>query len=140
MSAFNSLASALHLLGKSIDPNSITKVVMTFEHVPSDLIGVLEGEWHLQVILTGTKGLSEEGVQLGYTREFGGSGMTEEVAFKEVANLVKGEIKNFLHLREEETKFAEQAMMTVCSEQNPDLASMWPSTDASGTVEPSSET
>lgn len=128
MSPFNSLTSALHLLGKVIDPPSITKVTMTFEHAPSDF-GATDGDWKLKVSLIGIKDISETGVSIAFTQEFTGSGSTEVEAFDQAFKHVKGTIENFLRLRIEETKFAQQAMMTVSSPQNPDLASMWPSSD-----------
>ena len=129
MSAFSSLASALHLFGKSIDPQSVTKVSMSFEHTPSDLPGMLDGDWSLHVSLVGTKEISGEGAGLAFKQEFSGSGSTEVEAFNEVLKQVQPTIQNFLMLRVEESTYAEQAMKTVCDEQNPDLASMWPSSD-----------
>ena len=129
MSPFNSLTTALHLLGKVIDPPSITKVTMTFEHAPSDF-GATDVDWKLKVSLIGIKEISEEGVNIAFTQDFTGVGSTEVEAFNQAFKHVQGTIQNFLRLRVEETKFAEQAMMTVSSPQNPDLASMWPSSDS----------
>jgi len=139
MSAFSSLASALHLLGKSIDPQSITKVSMSFEHTPSDLPGMLDGDWSLHVFLVGTKSVSEEGANLEFKQEYRGTGSTEVEAFGEVFKQVQLAIQNFLMLRVEESTYAEQAMKTVCDEQNPDLASMWPSSDTREQGEPEQE-
>ncbi len=139
MSAFSSLSAALHLLGKSIDPQSITKVVMSFEHIPSDLPGMLDGDWSLNISLVGTKNISDEGASIAFKQEYSGRGNTEMEAFNEAFKQVQQATQNFLLLRMEESTYAEQAMKTVCDEQNPDLASMWPSSDTREQGEPEQE-
>ena len=139
MSAFSSLTSALHLLGKAIDPQSITKVVMSFEHIPSDLPGMLDGDWSLNISLVGTKSISDEGASIAFKQEYSGRGNTEMEAFNEAFKQVQQATQNFLLLRMEESTYAEQAMKTVCDEQNPDLASMWPSSDTREQGEPEQE-
>jgi hypothetical protein len=139
MSAFSSLTSALHLLGKAIDPQSITKVVMSFEHIPSDLPGMLDGDWSLNISLVGTKNISDEGASIAFKQEYSGRGNTEMEAFNEAFKQVQQATQNFLLLRMEESTYAEQAMKTVCDEQNPDLASMWPSSDTREQGEPEQE-
>lgn len=91
---------------------------------------MLEGEWSTHVSLVGTKNISEEGASLAFKQEYHGNGGIEVEAFSDVFKQVQEATKKFLLLRMEEITYAEQAMKTVCDEQNPDLASMWPSSDS----------
>lgn len=100
---------------------------------------MLDGDWSLYVFLVGTKSISEEGANLEFKQEYSSSGGTEVEAFNEVFKQVQSAIQNFLLLRVEESTYAEQAMKTVCDEQNPDLASMWPNSDTREQGEPEQE-
>lgn len=100
---------------------------------------MLDGDWSLNISLVGTKSISDEGASIAFKQEYSGRGNTEMEAFNEAFKQVQQATQNFLLLRMEESTYAEQAMKTVCDEQNPDLASMWPSSDTREQGEPEQE-
>lgn len=126
MGILTTVAEALHLLGKAIDPQAITKVHFDFDHSPSDLPGQVI--WKFKATLLGSKEIGDEGAEIAFKQEWVGEGTTEEEALSGAHKIIVEHLQSFLQLRQEEAKYAEQAMMTACSQQ-PDLASMWPAAD-----------
>lgn len=128
MSHLSVLADSLLFLGKSIDPQSVTKVLFGFEHSPSD-IGL--DVWKFKVTLQGSKGDEDPGgAQLSFSQSWEGSGATEEEAIKATFKPVQAHIQGFHRLREEETGFAEQALLVLTGSGVPQ--NLWATEDPQG--------
>lgn len=122
-----SLAEALHLLGRSIDPNSITQVHFNLIHSPADMPG-LGQSWIFTATLKGTKGLGENGEQvLSFEQSWKGEADSDEEAFKKASKAVLDYTLGFQTLRQQEATFAEQAAMTIANTDN--LKDLWTSAD-----------
>jgi len=132
MSHLSVLADALLFLGKSIDPQSVTKVLFEFQHSPSD-IGL--GGWKFRASLQGTKGIDDVGgIQVSFDQSWEGTGPTDEEAIKDSYKAVQEHIQGFHRLRETETVFAEQALLMLSGSGA--LTGLWSTEDpAQGTVE-----
>jgi hypothetical protein len=124
MSHLSALADALTLLGKAIDPTSVTKVLFELQHSPSDMpeLGVT---WTFKASLQGTKGLDDAGgnQQVSFDQAWEGSGYSDEEAIKAAYKLVLLHIQGFHTLREAEAGFAEQAVMMMAGSE--DLKGLW---------------
>lgn len=136
MSPLLALADALHLLGKAIDPQSVTKVRYEFEHTPTDIPGVTTS-WAFKVTLLGTKGISEEGgdQEISFTQTWSGEGNSDVEAVHQAYQRVIDHLRDFQRLRRDEAQFAEQAVMTAMSAPT-DLTNLWPSEDPSPAASP----
>jgi hypothetical protein len=129
MPSLLALAESFLLLGKAINPQAVTNVHFDFDYLPSDLPS--ETEWKLKVTLSGTKELTPDGTEtvLAFTQEVTACESTETEAVVEVHKRLANLIDSFVGLRKEELAFAEQAVMTVHSEEG-DLTSLWSQGDA----------
>lgn len=121
MSILSNLAASLHLLGKAIDPTSITKVEYAFRHTECDID---EFQWEVEATLTGSTKIQEQGLDVAYTQRWKDEGFTEYDALVKVYDQVSKAIENFHKKRLVEANLAEQAVMTVCSQQL-DLGDLW---------------
>lgn len=138
MSLLSSIADALHLLGKAIDPSSVTQVHFDFEHTPVDMpeIGF---PWTFKVTLKGAKSIQADGSkEIAYDQSWEESGETEVEAMTNVHKSVVGHIRYFLNLRKEEATFAEQAIMVAMSPSE-DLQGMWKTEDQPPVVAPEAD-
>ena len=126
MSHLSVLSDSLLLLGKSIDPDIVTKVLFAFEHAASD-IGL--ARWKFKVSLVGTKGLDEATGQaeVSFNQSWDAEGATDEEAVLNSFRQVGEYIKTFHHLREAETGFAEQALLVLNSSGIPQ--NLWSTQD-----------
>lgn len=132
MSHLTTLTDALHLLGKAIDPNSVTKVYFEFQHSPTDIEGIM-ASWAFTVTLKGTKGISEEdGAQvLSFEQTWKGEGNSDVEAFQSAHKQVLVHLEEFRRLRDQEAQFAQQSVMTALSGPE-DLTGLWRSDDTQG--------
>ena len=55
---------------------------------------------------------------------------SEEEALRAAYDEIKGRVSAFLKAREEETAFAQQAMLTVASDDQVELSTLWTSSEA----------
>jgi hypothetical protein len=131
MSHLSILADALLFLGKSIDPQSVTKVIFGFEHSPSD-IGL--DVWKFKATLQGSKGDEDPGgAQLSFSQSWEGMGHTDEEAIRATFKPVQAHIEGFLRLRENETGFAQQALLVLTGSGV--LQGIWATEDPASPVE-----
>lgn len=142
MSILSTISGALHLYGKSINSNAFTNVTFEFKSTPTDLPET--PTWVVTIKLVGTMytgfltapepGPTEEIPQKTFEdvfrQEFSGKADSEELALKAAYEQIKGQIELFLKIREEETAFAQQAMLTVSSDDQAGLSSLWGSSES----------
>jgi len=129
MSLLSSLADALHLLGKAIDPSSVTQVHFDFEHSPVDLPGIA-APWTFKATLKGVKSIEADGAkEISYDQSWEEPGETDVEAIANVHKNVVAHIRGFMVLRRDEATFAEQAIMAAMSSSE-DLQGMWASGDS----------
>lgn len=133
MDVFSNIASSLHLLGKAIEPQSITKVEFSTSNTESDLPDQVM--WRIKATLSGTKGVSSEGegVELAFKQEWFGDGVTEEEAFSNAYRSITKFMAEFQRVRQSEASFAEQALMVIHSKPL-DLSTIWPSSNEDSQV------
>jgi hypothetical protein len=135
MSHLSILADALLFLGKSIDPQSVTKVRFGLEHSPSD-IGL--GVWKFKATLQGQKGIDDSGSgQVSFEQTWEGTGDTDEEAIKDSFKAIQDHIQGFHYLRETETSFAEQALLTLTG--SPALPALWATQDPQSMGDPAQD-
>ena len=138
MTALSTIAESLHLFGKSINRQSITKVTFEFVHSPTDLPEVDDGVWTVLIKLVGTTDIEEKDATINFTQEFFGKGASEGAALDEALAIIKDRITSFAQSRREETLFAIEAVNTVSTDAQLELSSLWPSTETPVTSETSS--
>lgn len=146
MSILSTISEALHLYGRAINRNVLTSVTFEFKSSP---VEVLQSNpiWEVTIKLSGdryTGDLSilsqEPGAEdVGevpkvfenvFSQEFRGVASSEELALKAAYDEIKVRVAAFLRAREEETSFAQQAMLTVTSDDQVELSTLWASSEA----------
>lgn len=135
MSILSTISEALHLYGKAINRNAVTSVTFEFKNTPTDLPST--PTWLVKVRLVGGLYLgdlndpnpvvTESGAPNfeDFSQEFNGEACSEQGALKEAYDQISGRIASFLKSREEETFFAQQAMLTVTSDDQVELSALW---------------
>jgi hypothetical protein len=140
MSILSSISEALHLYGKAINRNAVTSVTFEFRNSPTDLPSTptwvviirLIGDMYtgnLSTLNPGTTGQVDPNFEGIFAQEFKGEASSEQEALKEAYDEIKGRIGAFLKSREEETAFAQQAMLTVNSGDQVELSALWASSE-----------
>jgi hypothetical protein len=143
MSILSTISEALHLYGKAINRSTVTNVILEFKNFQTDLPSTptwevvirLEGKTYsgdLGVFNRAVDGqpepvetLDPKNFETVFTQEFKGEADSEELALKAAYDQIKGRIEYFLRAREEETSFAQQAMMSVTTDEQVALTYLW---------------
>jgi hypothetical protein len=142
MSILSAISEALHLYGKSINRNAVTNVIFEFKNTPTDL--PVTPTWVVTVKLVGTtytgdlttldpgttEASSQKTFEDVFRQEFSGEADSEQEALREAYEQIKGQVAFFLRVREEETSFAQQAMLAITSDNQVELSSLWVSSEA----------
>lgn len=142
MSILSAISEALHLYGKSINRNAVTNVTFEFKNTPTDLPAT--PTWVVTIKLVGTTytgslvtldpGAAEapfpKTFEDVFRQEFSGEADSEQEALREAYEQIKDQVAAFLRAREEETAFAQQAMLTVTSDDQVELSSLWAASEA----------
>lgn len=113
MPSMEVLSSALHLLGKAIDPGSITEVGIWYSNVETDLPG--DSSWRATVTLKGKKDLHNGSPDIVYDQSWSAEAPSVESALDDVSAQVGTSIEEFTKLRLDEVGFVQQATMTLHS-------------------------
>jgi hypothetical protein len=146
MSILSTISEALHLYGKAINRNALTSVTFEFKSSPVEVLPS-NPLWEVTVKLSGDKytgdlsilsqepGAEDTGevpkvFENMFSQEFRGAAHSEELALKAAYDEIKGRVAAFLRAREEETAFAQQAMLTVTSDDQVELSALWASSEA----------
>jgi len=140
MSILSTISEALHLYGKAINRNALTSVTFEFKNSPVEVLPS-SPPWEVIVKLSGDKYtgdlsiLSQEAgaedvetpkvFENVFSQIFKGSAHSEELALRAAYDEIKGRVASFLKAREEETSFAQQAMLTVAAESQVELSALW---------------
>jgi len=141
MSILSSISGALHLYGRSINRNEVTNVTFEFKNTPTDLPDT--PTWVVTVKLVGTtytgyrttldpgsiEAVSQKTFEDVFRQEFSGEADSEQEALRKAYEQIKAQIDTFLRAREEETAFAQQAMLTVNSGDQVELSALWASSE-----------
>jgi hypothetical protein len=152
MSILSAISEALHLYGKAINRNALTSVTFEFKSSPVEILPP-NPIWEVTVKLSGDKYtgdlsiLSQEpGVEdVGeapkvfenvFSQVFKGSAYSEEEALRAAYDQVKSRVEYLLREREEETAFAQQAMMAVTTDLQVDLSALWSTSNPSTEGQP----
>lgn len=150
MSILSTISEALHLYGKSINRNAVTNVTVSFRNTLTDLPAT-SPTWEVTIKLSGDRYTGDlqvfnrepaedastvdpKAFENIFSQEFKGEADSEEVALKIAYEQIKGRVEFLLREREEETSFAQQAMMAVTTDLQMDLSTLWPSSNASSDV------
>lgn len=129
MSILSTISEALHLYGKSINREAVTNVTFKFRNNLTDIPSMFP-TWEVTIKLVGNTAVSLEKVDELFSQEFKGEAGSEELALKAAYDEIKGRVAAFLRAREEETAFAQQAMLTVASDDQVALSALWASSEA----------
>jgi hypothetical protein len=142
MSILATISEALHLYGKSINRNAVTNVTFEFKNTPTDLPST--PTWVVAIRLVGntytgdlgslnpetTESVDPKNFEDVFAQEFKGEADSEQEALIEAYTQIKDRIASFLRAREEETSFAQAAMLSVTSYDQVQLSSLWDSSEA----------
>ena len=153
MSILSTISEALHLYGKAINRNTVTNVIFEFKNFQTDLPSTPTWEVLIRLIgkaysgdlrvfnrapdgspATEAESIEPKNFETIFSQEFKGEADSEEAALKAAYDQIKGHIEYFLRAREEETVFAQQAMMSVTTEDQVELSSLWSRPNAEGDV------
>jgi hypothetical protein len=155
MSILSTISEALHLYGKAINRNTVTNVIFEFKNFQTDLPST--PTWEVIIRLVGktysadlrvfnravdgqpepeVESLDSNNFETVFSQEFKGEADSEEMALKAAYDQIKGRIEYFLRAREEETAFAQQAMMSVTTDEKTELTSLWETTNTSAESQP----
>ena len=145
MSILSTISEALHLYGKAINRNALTSVTFEFKSSPVEVLPS-SPLWEVTVKLSGdryTGDLSILSQEVGtedvetpkvfenmFSQTFRGAAHSEELALRAAYDEIKVRVTSFLKAREEETSFAQQAMLTVAAEDQVELSTLWVSSEA----------
>lgn len=145
MSILSTISEALHLYGKAINRNALTSVTFEFKSSPVEVLPS-SPLWEVTVKLSGdryTGDLSILSQEAGtedveapkvfenmFSQTFRGAAYSEELALRAAYDEIKVRVTSFLKAREEETSFAQQAMLTVAAEDQVELSTLWVSSEA----------
>jgi hypothetical protein len=146
MSILSTISEALHLYGKAINRNVLTSVTFEFKSSPVEVLPS-NPIWEVTIKLSGDRYtgdlsiLSQESsaedvseapkvFENVFSQEFKGAASSEELALKVAYEEIKVRVASFLRAREEETAFAQQAMLTVTSDDQVELSALWASSEA----------
>jgi hypothetical protein len=142
MSILSTISEALHIYGKAINRNALTTVTFTFksspvEELPADstweVIVKLSGDRYtgdLSILDQGTEDTAAPKIfENVFTQEFKGEAHTEELALESAYAEIQARVACFLRSREEDTAFAQQAMMTITSNPQVELTDLWVGAD-----------
>ncbi len=145
MSILSTISESLHLYGKAINRNALTSVTIEFKSSPVEVLPA-NPLWEVTIKLSGDRYTGDLGIlsqEAGpdevseipkvfeniFSQEFRGSAHSEDLALRAAYDEIKGRIADFLRAREEETAFAQQAMLTVNSDDQVELSSLWGGSD-----------
>jgi len=146
MSILSTISGALHLYGKAINRNALTSVTFDFKSSPVEVLPS-SPLWEVVIKLSGDKYTGDLGIlnqepgigdvdeapkvfENVFSQEFRGTASSEEEALRVAYDEIKVRVADFLKSREEETAFAQQAMLTVASEDQVELSTLWASPEA----------
>lgn len=145
MSILSTISEALHLYGKAINRNALTSVTFEFKSSPVEVLPSAP-PWEVTIKLSGDKytgDLSILNQESGtedfetpkvfenvFSQTFRGVAHSEEQALKVAYEEIKGRVASFLKVREEDTSFAQQAMLAVSSDDQVELFTLWSSSEA----------
>jgi hypothetical protein len=146
MSILSNISEALHLYGKAINRTALTSVTFEFK---SSSVEVLPSNplWEVTIKLSGDKYtgdlsiLSQESsaedvseapkvFENVFSQEFKGTASSEEEALRAAYDEIKGRVASFLRTREEDTAFAQSAMLMVASDDQVVLSDLWSSSES----------
>lgn len=125
MISLTSLSDSLHLFGKSIHAEMVTKVNYSLTHTPSD-IGLQT--WRLVITLSGSKIAEDDSCKIEFERTWDAEAPSDLLAFEQVYDKVRREMESFLAKRRMESGYAEQALMAATASLE-DLQQLWRTTD-----------
>lgn len=143
MSILSTISEALHLYGKAINRNALTTVTFEFKSSPVEVLPA-NATWEVTVKLSGdrytgdlsilsqdtdTEGATPKIFENVFFQEFKGEAHTEELALESAYMEVEARVQGFLRAREEDTAFAQQAMMTITANPQVELTDLWAGSD-----------
>jgi len=146
MSILSTISEALHLYGKAINRNALTSVTFEFRNSPVEVLPS-NPLWEVVIKLSGDKYTGDLSIlnqepgaedvaeapkvfENVFSQEFRGSAYSEEEALRVAYDEIKGRVALFLKAREEEAAFAQQAMLTVASDDQVELSTLWTSSES----------
>ena len=142
MSILATISEALHISGKAINRNALTTVTFTFKSSPVEELPA-GSTWEVTVKLSGDRytgdlSILDQGTESDaapnvfenvFSQEFKGEAHTEELALAAAYDEVQARVECFLRSREEDTAFAQQAMLTITSHPQVELTDLWAGSD-----------
>ena len=145
MSILSTISEALHLYGKAINRNALTSVTFEFKNSPVEVLPS-NPLWEVVIKLSGDKYTGDLSIlnqepgaedvaeapkvfENVFSQEFRGSAYSEEEALRVAYDEIQARVEFFLRSREDDTAFAQQAMMVITSNPQVELTDLWAGSD-----------